>query len=146
MQPEPGRRLERGVPERGCLARAASSTSSAVASSPASVRASPASIRSCGRSRRPGGRTAAARRSRLAVAGMSPAGEGPAAGRGQSLGGADPELDAVLVERSELGQVAMGLLQVVAEDLLELERPVAIRVDRVGPLDEPLVQRRRGSA
>ena len=44
----------------------------------------------------------------------------------------------VLVERPELGEVLPGLLEVVAEDLLELD--AAIAVDAVGPADEPLVK------
>ena len=46
----------------------------------------------------------------------------------------------MLVGRSELGEEAVRLLEVVAEDLLVLERAVA--VDAVGPFDELLVQRR----
>ena len=45
---------------------------------------------------------------------------------------------AVLVERAELGEVLPGLLEVVAEDLLELD--AAIPVDAVRPADEPLVE------
>ena len=65
------------------------------------------------------GRSPACRRGRRRV--------GPAAARRSAR--ADPELDAVLVERPELGQVAVGLLEVVAEDLLELELAVRVRVD-----------------
>ena len=50
----------------------------------------------------------------------------------------------MVVERAELGEVAVRLLEVVAEDLLVLGRaPVA--VDAVGPLDEALVKRRAGA-
>jgi hypothetical protein len=46
----------------------------------------------------------------------------------------------VLVERSELGQIAVGLLEVIAEDLLVLSHPLS-----GGPLEpacETLVQLR----
>ena len=93
--------------------------------------------------RRP--RARAARRSRLAVAGMSPRANArrPAAARRSEARRA--QLDAVVVERSELAEVAMGLLEVVAEDLLELERAVALRVAGVRPRDESLVERRPGA-
>ncbi len=46
----------------------------------------------------------------------------------------------MVVERAELRQVAMGLLEVVAEDLLVLG--CALAVHAVRPLDELLVERR----
>jgi len=51
----------------------------------------------------------------------------------------------VLVERAEVGQIRMCLLEVIAEDLLELGLATALAVDGLGPLDEPLVERRPGS-
>jgi hypothetical protein len=48
----------------------------------------------------------------------------------------------VIVEGPELAQVPVRLLQVVAEDLLELGRAVAVAVDAVGPRDEALVELR----
>ena len=53
---------------------------------------------------------------------------------------------AVLVQRPQLAQVAMRLLEVVAEDLLELERAVAVGVDAIGPAHEVDVQAARGRA
>ena len=46
----------------------------------------------------------------------------------------------MVVQRAELGEVAVRLLEVVAEDLLVLRR--AFAVDAVRPLDELLVERR----
>ena len=74
------------------------------------------------------------------------AGECSPAGRGQPFGRADSELAPVFVERPELGQEAMRLLQVVAEDLLELERALPLGVHAVGPFDEAFVDVRTGSA
>ncbi len=65
--------------------------------------------------------------------------ERPASRRGQPPGAVGTERAAVVVERPELGQIAMRLLEVVAEDLLVLRR--ALAVDAVGPLDELLVER-----
>ena len=56
-----------------------------------------------------------------------------------------PELAPVVVERAELREVAVGLLEVVAEDLLELDLAAALAVDAVGPVDEALVERRPGA-
>ena len=53
---------------------------------------------------------------------------------------------ALLVQRPQLAQVAVRLLEVIAEDLLELERAVAFGVDPVGPAHEFDVQRWRGRA
>ena len=53
-----------------------------------------------------------------------------------------PELVAVVVERAELREVVVRLLEVVSEDLLVLRLAVAVAVDRFGPVGEPLVQRR----
>ena len=66
--------------------------------------------------------------------------EGPPARRPQPLRRLAADLAAAVVERSQLRQVAVGLLQVVAEDLLVLAGPVAVHL--VGPGHEPLVQRR----
>ena len=65
--------------------------------------------------------------------------EGAPARGGQPARGIGAELPYVLVGRRELGEEPVRLLEVVAEDLLVLERTVA--VDAVGPLDELLVQR-----
>ena len=54
------------------------------------------------------------------------------------------ERPSVVVERPELGQVAVRLLQVVAEDLLVLGR--ALAVDAVRPLDEAARGSLRGRA
>ena len=50
------------------------------------------------------------------------------------------DLPALGVERAELRPVAERLLEVVAEDLLELLLAAALAVDALGPGDEPLVQ------
>ena len=50
---------------------------------------------------------------------------------------ADP---ARIVDRSQLDPIAIRLLEVVAEDLLELELATTLAVDRVGPVDEPFVE------
>ena len=49
----------------------------------------------------------------------------------------------MVVERPELEEVAVGLLEVVAEDLLVLDRALAVHA--VGPLDELLVEGRAGA-
>src|SRR5207248_11309723 len=64
----------------------------------------------------------------------------PAAGGREADSRVGAELVPVVVERPQLRQVAVRLLEVVAEDLLVLARAVA--VDAVGPADELLVQRR----
>jgi hypothetical protein len=45
------------------------------------------------------------------------------------------------VDRAEVGEVAERLLEVVAQDLLELRLAIAAAVDPVGPVDESLVER-----
>ena len=61
-----------------------------------------------------------------------------------AAGGREPprrvlaDLPAAVVERPELGEVPPRLLEVVAEDLLELDSAVAVRL--VGPRDEARVQ------
>src|SRR5205814_7434614 len=67
--------------------------------------------------------------------------KGPPAGRGELRGRACRDRSTFVVERPELRAVAHGLLQVIAEDLLELRLPAAIAIDRFGPRDEPLVER-----
>src|SRR5581483_11041398 len=94
-----------------------------------SASASPGS--SANRSGASAGSSAAARRNRFAAAGMSPR--------------ANARRAAEVVERSQLGQVAVRLLEVVAEDLLVLGLPPALAVDAIGPVDEALVQRRAGA-
>ena len=73
---------------------------------------------------------------------MFPADEGPAAGRGETRRGPDAQLAPALVERGELGQAEVRLLQVVPEDLLVLGSAVATLVDSVGPSDEAFVENR----
>ena len=70
------------------------------------------------------------------------AGEGPPAGGAKTLGRAGADLSAFGVDRAELRPVAECLLEVVAEDLLELLLAVAFAVDLLGPRDEALVERR----
>ena len=50
------------------------------------------------------------------------------------------ELPPVVVERPEIREVAVRLLEVVAEDLLVLGLAVAVAVDALRPGDEALVQ------
>ena len=50
----------------------------------------------------------------------------------------------MFVERSELGQEALCLLQVIAEDLLELQRTLPLGVHNVGPFDEAFMDVRTG--
>ena len=89
------------------------------------------------------GRTAAARLSSDDRApGGRPAFERPSTGVGELRGGALGDRAALGVERPELGAVAVRLLEVVAEDLLELLLAAALPVDALGPGDEALVHRR----
>ena len=67
------------------------------------------------------------------------AGERSPAGRGEPFGRAQSELAPVVVERPELGQESMRLLQVVPEDLGELERALPLGVHAVCPFDEAFV-------
>ena len=80
------------------------------------------------------GSRAAARRSRLAAAGHVAAGERAAAGGREAPRAllADLRVPRV-VERPELGEVRPGLLEVVAEDLLELGAAVAVDAGRPRP-------------
>ena len=66
------------------------------------------------------------------------AGERAPPGRGEAPRAVLADRASVVVERAELREVRPGLLEVVAEDLLELGAAVA--VDLVGPGDEPLVE------
>ena len=112
------------------------SSSTAVASSkrPVMRSASPCSGRRRSRSGcslgQQGRRAAEQRRRGRDVA----AGERAPAGRGEAPGAVLADRAAPLVERAELGEVRPGLLEVVAEDLLELDPAVAVR--HVGPRDE----------
>ena len=72
--------------------------------------------------------------------GHVPTGVGSPAGGGQAIGCSDTQLHAMRIKRSKLGQVPVCLLQVVAQDLLELEAAIRPRVALVGPVHEPLVQ------
>ncbi len=58
--------------------------------------------------------------------------------RGEAPGALLADLATAGVERAELGEVATGLLEVVAEDLLELDAAILVR--DVGPRDEALVE------
>ena len=62
------------------------------------------------------------------------------AGRRELLGRARPSSLPVVVERAELAQVPVRLLEVVAEDLLVLGLAAALAVDALGPVGEPLVE------
>ena len=66
------------------------------------------------------------------------AGERPVAGRSQPLGRLPADGSAAVVERAELGEIGVRLLEVVAEDLLVLARAVAVHL--VGPRHEALVE------
>jgi len=65
-------------------------------------------------------------------------GEGALAGAGQPLSRAQAQRTAVVVQRPELGQIAMRLFEVVGGDLGVLGGAVAVH--EVGPRREPLVQ------
>src|SRR5207248_9642405 len=78
-----------------------------------------------------------------------PAGDGPSSGRTESRRGPDADRDRLLIEGTELAAEAICLLEVVADDLLELEHPRAgqpleplaeapVEV-RARPLEQPLV-------
>ena len=66
--------------------------------------------------------------------------ERAAARRGEPARRVAADLVALLVERAELAEIAVRLLEVIAEDLLELEAAAALGVDLVGPADEVDVQ------
>ncbi len=68
--------------------------------------------------------------------------EGPLSGRCQAPGRIDADGRPVLVERAKLEEVAVRLLEVVAEDLLELRHPLGLAIGLVRPGHEPLVQAR----
>ena len=67
-----------------------------------------------------------------------------AAGGAEVAGRARGERAGVVVERAELGAVAVGLLEVVAEDLLVLAD--ALAGEPLEPVGEALVQRRRAAS
>ena len=69
------------------------------------------------------------------------AGQRASSRRRESGRGPNAERHGLVVERPELAAVAIRLLEVVPEDLLELGLAAAPPVHLVGPLDEPLVQR-----
>src|SRR6185503_12790005 len=58
--------------------------------------------------------------------------------RGEAPGALLPYFPPSLVQRAELREVGPGLLEVVAEDLLELDHAVAVR--QIGPRDEARVE------
>ena len=66
--------------------------------------------------------------------------QGPLPGRREVPGAAEPDLHGVFVERAELGQRQVRLLEVVAADLGELQGPVGVHA--LGPVDEALVDLR----
>ena len=68
--------------------------------------------------------------------------ERPPPGRAELARAAPAELAALVVERRELEQVAARLLEMEADDLLELELAVALPVHALGPVGEPPVQPR----
>ena len=68
--------------------------------------------------------------------------EGPPAGRRELGRGARRDRPTLVVERPELRAIANGLLEVIAEDFLELGLAAAVPVDRFGPRDEPFVEGR----
>src|SRR4051794_27750518 len=68
------------------------------------------------------------------------AGECAPAGIRETPGRIASDLDAVCVEWSQLPEIAIRLLEVVGEDLLELDASVDLGVDLVRPGDEGLVE------
>src|SRR5579871_3030809 len=68
------------------------------------------------------------------------AGEGAPARRAEMAGGAAAELLGLRVERGQLEEVAARLLEVIADDLLELELAAALAVDALGPPGKARVQ------
>ena len=66
--------------------------------------------------------------------------EGAPAGRGEPRRRPQPQVAPVVVERPQLGEVAVRLLEVVAEDLLVLGLAVALAVHALRPVDEALVK------
>ena len=126
-------------PATSAVATASSRRLSACAKSPSWSRASPRSGKSSrrrGRGGQQGGRTEEQLRRGVHVA----AHEGAPPGRSEPPRSLGRQLERVLVCGRELHEVAVGLLQVVARDLLELRRTVA--VDPVAPLYEALVEGR----
>ena len=84
--------------------------------------------------------SAVARRSRFAAAGRSPRANARRPAEASLSAARPPSSRPARVERPELRAVPDRLLEVVAEDLLELRLAVALAVDTLGPLDEPLVE------
>ena len=78
----------------------------------------------------------------LPAAFTSPRANARRARRRQAARPVGADLAALLVERPELAQIVVRLLEVVAEDRLELEPAAALGVDLVGPAHEVDVQRR----
>ena len=112
----------------------------ASANSPVSMSASASSEAARAGQARPRAAAPPPRRSSVAAAGMSPRAKArrPAAAE---LGRGPPrELAARVVEWPELGPVAERLLEVEAEDLLELLLAAALPVDPLGPRHEALVE------
>ena len=68
------------------------------------------------------------------------AGQRTSSGRCEARRGARTERDRVVVQRPELAPIAVRLLEVVPEDLLELGLASTQPVDLVRPIDEALVQ------
>src|SRR5207237_7679733 len=61
-------------------------------------------------------------------------------GGSESLGAADAERYAVHVKRTELGQIAVSLLEVVTENFLELGRAIRGSIGVIRPGDVALMQ------
>ena len=127
---------------RSAAAWASASTARACVKSLSSTSTSPYSGSSTSRVGSCSPSSATARRYRLAAACESPRAKARLPGCGQAPRAVGADRDALLVERPEFAQVAVRLLEVVAEDLLELERAVAVGVDAVGPAHEVDVQLR----
>ena len=87
------------------------------------------------------GKSVAARRRRFAAAGMSAACECALACGREMPCGPVAELATVIVERSEVGEIVVRLLEVVPEKLVVLGLAVSLAVDALSPVRETLVQR-----
>ena len=89
--------------------------------------ASPRSTRSAASSA-PSSRSAEARRRRLAAADMSPRARRSPSRRPEPLRRSAAKCSAVVVKRAEVREIAVRLLEVVAQDLLELGTPLVRRL------------------
>ena len=131
-----------GSPATSAVATASWSRLSACANSPIWSSASPSS----GKARAGAGRAGRAvppRVEQVRGRGHVAAPERPPPADAEPLAAPPTDAAAMIVERAELGEVAVRLLQVVAEDLLVLGLAPALAVDLLRPVYEPLVQGRR---